>query len=288
MPLPYDSRKNGQPSTYFVGTKDQKDELTRLTIQDRMLTSGMGGPLAEQATPLNCQKVLDVGCGPGAWLLEVAQSSAAQELIGIDISQQMIDYGSTQATRAHLSERVSFLAMDALQTLAFPNAAFDLVNMRLGSSYLRTWDWPRVLGELMRVTRPGGTMRLVDTENGHQSNSRALTAMFALFANALFQAGHSFTDDRTGLVAHLPRLLAQYGYTDIQTKISALEFRTGTPQGRAYYKNLVHMQNVRFFVQKWDSTKGDFDALYQQALQDAQQSDFVATWTIHTIWGIRP
>jgi len=268
--------------------KDQRDELTRLSGQDRMLTAGMGGPLAEQPAPLTFQQVLDVGCGPGAWLMEVAQTSSAQKLIGIDISQQMIDYANAQAARAHLSERVSFQVMDALQPLAFPNATFDLVNMRLGSSYLRTWDWPRVLGEFIRVTRSGGTIRLVDTENGHQSNSRALTGMFALFANALFQAGHSFTDERTGLVSHLPRLLTQYGCTAIQTNISALEFRAGTSQGKAYFKNLVHMQNARFFVQKWDSTKGDFDALYQQALQDAQQSDFVATWTFHTIWGIRP
>lgn len=288
MPTSPEARKNGQPSTYFVSNKHQRDELTRLTVQDAMLTEGMGGPLAEQTLPLAFQHILDIGCGPGRWLMEVAQQSGAQKLVGIDIDQRMIDHARTRAGSAQLGERVTFQVMDALQPLAFPDGIFDLVNMRLGSSYLRTWDWPRVITEIMRVTCAGGTIRLVDTESGHQSNSSALNALFSLLADALFAAGHMFTRERTGLVAHLPRLLERHGCLHLQTRVSPLKFRAGTPQGEAYYNDLVHMQGLRFFIQKWSSNKGDFDTLYQQALQDARQSNFVVTWTFHTIWGIRP
>lgn len=288
MPASHEARHNKQTDTYFVDTRGQREELARLSIQDRMLTEGMGGPLAEQMPPLAFQRVLDIGCGPGGWLMQVAHLPSTLELLGIDINQGMIEYASAQARQAQLAERLRFQVMDALKPLALPTAHFDLVNIRLGSSYLRTWDWPNLLAEAWRVMRPGGTMRLVDTENGHQSNSAALTQLFAMLANALFQAGHSFTSERTGLVAYLPRLLAQQGFTAMQTTISPLEFHAGTSQGDAYYNNLVHMQNLRFFIQKWSNLQGDFEALWQESLQDARQSGFISTWTFHTVWALRP
>jgi hypothetical protein len=35
--------------------------------------------------------------------------------------------------------------MDALRMLVFPDAFFDLVNLRCGCSYVRTWEWPKLL-----------------------------------------------------------------------------------------------------------------------------------------------
>lgn len=50
MPLPSDQRKD-HPSTYFVQDRTNKDERTRVQIQDTMITKEMGGVLPEQADP---------------------------------------------------------------------------------------------------------------------------------------------------------------------------------------------------------------------------------------------
>ena len=57
------------PSTYWVQDRSNKEELTRLRLQDAMLTASMGGVLPEQSDPTIFQHVLDVGCGSGDWLI---------------------------------------------------------------------------------------------------------------------------------------------------------------------------------------------------------------------------
>src|SRR5437764_9490044 len=103
-------------STYVVQErKYKKDELTRLTIQDQILTTAMGGVLAEQTDPTVFRHVLDIACGTGGWLIKAAQTyPTIEKLVGIDISQQMIKYSQTQAEADQLNERVEFHVMDAL------------------------------------------------------------------------------------------------------------------------------------------------------------------------------
>jgi ubiquinone/menaquinone biosynthesis C-methylase UbiE len=104
--------------------------------------------------------VLDVGCGTGNWLIEAAKAYPTMSLlIGIDISAKMVKYACEQAEEQQVNDRVEFHTMDALRLLEFPDKYFDLVNLRLGVSYLRTWDWPKLLQELQRVTRSGGVIR---------------------------------------------------------------------------------------------------------------------------------
>src|SRR5436309_3170447 len=164
MPEHIDPRGQDNPSQYFVEDRSSNPEMVRLIIQDETMTTAMGGPLAEQADPSIFHRVLDVGCGPGGWILEAARLYPEMSFVGIDISWRMIEYARAQAQARKLTDGVEFLVMDALQPLAFPDASFDLVNMRLSSSFMKVEDWPRVLHEFLRVTRSGGIVRVTDTK----------------------------------------------------------------------------------------------------------------------------
>lgn len=65
--LPPLNPKQEHPSTYFVQDRSNQEEFDRLVIQDRMMTTSMGGVLPEQSDPSLFQRVLDVGCGTGGW-----------------------------------------------------------------------------------------------------------------------------------------------------------------------------------------------------------------------------
>jgi ubiquinone/menaquinone biosynthesis C-methylase UbiE len=159
MPEPIDPRGRDNASQYVVEDRNNDAEMIRLMIQDNVVTVGMGGPLAEQPDPALLHRVLDIGCGPAGWILEAVRLYPHMELTGIDISWRMIEYARAQAQARKLTGGIEFLVMDALRPLEFPDVSLDLVNMRFAVSFLLVQDWPR----LLRVTHPGGTIGVTDT-----------------------------------------------------------------------------------------------------------------------------
>lgn len=285
MPSPHDPRKGEQPNTYLVD-KHNPQELTRLTIQDHAITAAMGGVLPEQPESVNFQRVLDVGCGSGSWAIETAQQYPDVTLLGIDISQHMVDYANEQARARHVDDRVEFRVMDALIDLPLQNNTFDLVNMRLGSSFLRTWDWPNVLTGLLRVARSGGVIRITECELGVECASPAVQKFFEMSRCASYRSGHLFTQERSGVTSHLPRLLDQYGVQQVQTKAYTIENRTGTAEGQAFRDDLYYgFQTIRPFLQKWGCSSEDYDAIARQAHNEMRQPDFLALTFLFTAWG---
>jgi SAM-dependent methyltransferase len=73
--------------------------------------------------------VLDIGCGPGGWVLDMAYTHPHLRATGIDISQGMIDYANALA-HANGLDNAQFHVANAIDPLSFPDASFDLVNVR--------------------------------------------------------------------------------------------------------------------------------------------------------------
>ncbi len=286
MPTP--QRKNEQPTTYFVQDRQSKNELFRLAIQDQMITQAMGGVLSEQEAPGSIEHVLDIGCGAGSWIIEAAQTYPGMSLDGIDISPRMVEYAQKIASTQSISDRVTFQVMDALRPLEFPEESFDLVNIRLGSSFMRTWDWPQLLLEMQRVTRPNGIIRIMESGFIDDNTKGAHLQMHASFMCALFHSGHLFEQESTGLTTHLSRMLKQYGAQNVQTKKYDLIYQAGTEGGEAYYENFTHLfQALRPFIQKWGCAPEDYDAIYNQALNEIRQTNFQVKWDFLCAWGIK-
>src|SRR5258708_501579 len=102
-------KKQERPSTYVVQDRQSPEQLTRVTIQDQMITAGMGGILPEQEDPTIFSSVLDVACGTGGWLIEAAKTYPTMiKLVGVDISTSMIEYARSCAEKEQVADRVTF------------------------------------------------------------------------------------------------------------------------------------------------------------------------------------
>ncbi|MBV9231749.1 MAG: methyltransferase domain-containing protein [Chloroflexi bacterium] len=285
MAAPLEPRKNELQSTYFVQDRRNKEELTRITIQDQMITGSMGGVLPEQTDPTIFRRVLDVGCGTGGWAIEAARTYPTMSLVGIDISGKMIDCARERARAEQVAGRVEFHVMDALRALEFPPASFDLVNMRLGVSFTRTWEWSKLLREFQRITRHEGVIRLAEGDE-IESNSPALTQLSHLMFQAFYNAGNVFKLQANGLTSELAPLMKRYGLSNVQTRVRLLTYAAGTSEGQRFAEDMQHLyRTVRPFIQKWARLPEDYEELYQQALIEMQQPDFVANWKFLTFWG---
>ncbi len=276
-------------STYFVQDRSNEEELTRLHIQDQLVTAGMGGVLPEQEDPGRFQRVLDIGCGTGDWLIALAQYvPAGSLLIGADVSHRMVEYARSQAQTAGVADRVEFHVMDALRMLEFPRHYFDLVNQRFGLSYLRTWDWSGLLQEYRRVTRPGGIIRITECDMA-LSSSPAFNILYDLLYNALVRAGHFFFPERDGVTRALEPIMHQAGLLNLQTRIHVLEYHAETTEGQLFAENVKYtFRTGTPFLRKWTQVPSNYESIYQQAIREMQQPDFVATWQLLTAWGTNP
>jgi len=278
-----------QPGTYAGQGVAGGKELRRLQIQDRLVTTGMGGVLPEQSDSTRFERVLDIGCGPGGWLLDVARTfPSITWLIGVDINPKMLDSACAQAKEEHLDDRVEFHQMDALLRLDFPDQFFDLVNERFGVSWLRTWDWPKFLQECQRVVKPGGVIRVTEFDIIEESASPALNQLGAFMIAAFARAGHFFTPERNGVSTQLARLLRQHGLQDVQTCEHVLECRVGTTLGQLFAQDWRQLYRiVAPFLRKWTKVPDDYEEIYQRMLSEIKQPSFVATINLLTAWGTR-
>lgn len=276
------------PSTYFVQDRSNREEMTRLKLQDQLITIAMGGALPEQADPTRFQRVLDIGCGSGGWLLDLAKTyPTCQHLVGIDVSKRMVEYAREHAYDVR-QDHIELHVMDALLLLAFPSGYFDLVNLRFGSSFLRTWEWSKLLLEMLRVCRPTGTVRLTEPAIPTQSSSPTYMLLCRLLQGALSRAGHYFEDTPTSITDHLAGLLHQYGGRHTQSKAHTLTFRAGTPEGQACVDDIRYaFRTIHPFLAKWSCAPPEYDALYQRMCEELQQPDFSATWNLLTAWAVK-
>lgn len=286
QPEPTNPRRE-QASTYFVQDRSNQDELSRLKVQDQMLTAGMGGVLAEQPDPTIFHRVLDVGCGTGNWLIETARTYPTMSLlIGIDISNKMVEFAREQAKAQQVSDRVEFHVMDALRALEFPDNYFDLVNLRLGVGYLRTWDWSKLVQEFQRITRSGGTIRLTDADPGIKNVGQAQARLTGLLVQALSNSGHLFNEKSDSIINELAPLLQRYGLLNVQTRLHTLHYQAGTVEWQHFAEDtrLLFKTLVPFF-RKWAQFPDDYDTIYQQMLDELEQPDSEPVWTLLTAWG---
>lgn len=278
-----------QRGTYFVEDRSNHVEMIRLQIQDQMITDGMGGVLPEQPNPARFQRVLDIGCGTGGWLIETAKTYPTIKLLsGVDISGNAIQYAREQAMIHQVADRVEFHLMDALRMLEFPRHFFDLVNLRYGVSWLRTWEWPKLLQEARRVCRPQGVIRITESDYAMDQCYPALRRLTDLFLHVFYRAGHLFAPEKDGIISHLDRLLLHAGFQNIQTCSHQLEFRAGTLEGQRFIEDvkLIFQTAVPFF-RKWTRLPDNYEELYQQMLQEMQQPSFVTRSILLTAWGRR-
>lgn len=294
MSMPFEPLEPLEPrkdlaSTYFVPDRFNEKEITRLKLQDGLLTHSMGGVLVEQPDPSRLERLLDIGCGPGGWLIETALAySQISLLIGIDISPKVIELANKQARTRQVEKRVEFQHMDALRMLEFPDNFFDLVNQRLAVSWLRTWDWAKLLQECWRVLRPDGVLRLTEINGIVECNSAAQTRLWNLLTQAFDRAGAYFTPGGILFDDILYRLLEQHNFQQIQAHFQTVEYHGRTNEGQLFAEDIKYLfRTIRPYLQKWTRLPDDYEELYQQAITDAEQPGFIATYKLFTICGTK-
>ena len=274
----------------YIFDSESAGEMARLMHQGQLLTRTMGGALAgiDEAEFAQWQQVIDLGCGPGDWVLDVAFEHPAVEVAGVDISRIMVDYANARA-RSQRLVNASFEVMDIRAPLDFPDETFDMVNARYLFAVLRGDEWTTFLKECMRILRPGGILRLTEPIDLGLSSSPALERLSSWFFRLLKQNGYCFSTDATsvGLTHKLPRLLREVGCQNIQQTGYCLDFSGDTDAWKALYRDLevIFTTAQPLFVKAGIATAEEAAEQYQRMLIELHADDFCAVWHYVSMYG---
>lgn len=125
-------------------------EIDRLDLQHYAIGTAIG---VNYLAPLDSpRRILDVGSGTGQWGFEMCAHFPDAEVVGLDL-----DHGKPNAPANY-----RFVRGDLRDGLPFGDDQFDFVHQRLMFVAIPAAGWPSLVAELVRVTRSGGWVELVE------------------------------------------------------------------------------------------------------------------------------
>ncbi|KAI7859115.1 S-adenosyl-L-methionine-dependent methyltransferase [Circinella umbellata] len=156
--------------------------------------------------------VLDIGCGPGAWTMEMASLFPKATFIGID--QDQFFPQDIKPKNCHF--RPYNIEQDG-GSLPFPDNSIDYIYQRDMNWVLTTDLWKNLMSEYMRVLKPGGWVELVEPDLETQSSLPNECLM-----NDKILEGMIRRQQNPYMARHLSTLLASNGFRRVQSQFQSL------------------------------------------------------------------
>ncbi len=150
------------------------------------------------------RKMLDVATGTGDFALESLRILKPDHIIGIDISQGMLDIALKKIEERSLSDRFRVEVGDA-ENLSFESNSFDAVTVAFG---VRNFENLQIgLNEICRVLKPGGRAVILEFSNPKAFPIKQLYRFYS--KHILPRIGKIFSKDNRAYT-YLPESISQF------------------------------------------------------------------------------
>ena len=113
----------------------------------------------KQLRALDPKSVLDVATGTADMAILASKLLKADKIVGIDISEGMLEIGKKKIERLGLQQRIELLKGDS-ETIIFNSNSFDAVTVAFGVRNFQ--DLELGLSEIKRVLKPGGKLIVLE------------------------------------------------------------------------------------------------------------------------------
>jgi len=254
-------------------------EINRLDFQHYLLRYAFRG---NYAAPISRpSSILDVGTGTGRWAREMAVQFPQARVVGLDIVPPRADAERSTDLRP---PNYHFVQGNVLEGLRFADASFDYVHMRLMVLALPAEQWPFVVGELVRVTRPGGWVESVEY-GGEQQGGPAITQLIRWGTQASALRGID-----TAYSTKVGELLHAAGLQHVHTR--EIDLPLGAYGGRVGVMNGVDLLNAMkalgsLYVTQGIATAEEFRLTIQAAQAEVESPQYRAVSPFYIAYGQR-
>lgn len=261
----------------YVLPKDM-GEVNRLDFQHYMMRFGLRGNFAAPiGTP---DSILDVGSGTGRWAIEMAELFPQAKVVGFDVAQPSTDERPARDKRA---PDYTFVAGNVLEGLPFADASFAYVHQRYMIGAIPRDHWPHEVAELVRVTRPGGWVEVVEA-GVSQGGGPGLQTVDSWVASVLARRN---LDIHLG--AQLETFLREAGLRDVVVRnvhlpLGAYGGRVGQLVETDYFAAVQAMRAP--VVTLGIATEADYENTVKAAREEVSQGRCV--FPVYVVYGKRP
>ncbi|MBR1681936.1 MAG: bifunctional demethylmenaquinone methyltransferase/2-methoxy-6-polyprenyl-1,4-benzoquinol methylase UbiE [Bacteroidaceae bacterium] len=175
--------------------------------------------------PFAPQTILDIATGTGDFAILAAQRLDPDRIIGVDISEGMMDVGREKVKAAGLDHVIYFMKDDST-ALSFDRGTFDAVTVAYGARNFA--DLEAGLSEMCRVLKPGGHLMLVELTTPPRFPMKQL---FWIYSKVIMSVIGRLVSHDDSAYTYLPRsmeafpqaerlvpLLRHCGFSDVRFK----------------------------------------------------------------------
>ncbi|CAG8634102.1 3760_t:CDS:2 [Ambispora leptoticha] len=148
---------NLSSSVYFLANDDE--EAYRLSRYHDAIKDIWEGPFNSPVEEKLRQgaRIVDIGCGSGIWILDMARQYPNSNFVGIDISPILPTEG--------LPSNVKFIQYNMVDGLPFEDSSFDLVHQKFMVGAFTEVQWKeKVIPELIRLVRSDGWIEILEAD----------------------------------------------------------------------------------------------------------------------------
>jgi ubiquinone/menaquinone biosynthesis C-methylase UbiE len=222
--------------------------------------------------------VLDVGCGPGIDTVALARRiGRAGRVVGIDHDEAMVSQAIARADEAGVAAWVEHRVGTAT-ALDLPDDSFDAVRSERLFQHLA--DPAPALAEMIRVTRPGGRVVVVDTDWGSHSADCADVSVERALPRTLAET--SLANGYSG--RQLYRLMKRAGLAQVDVTTFPLQFTD-----YAFWRTIARTDEVEANAVAEGAVIRDALAPWRDRMSEAgHDGAFFATVNMVLASGIKP
>jgi ubiquinone/menaquinone biosynthesis C-methylase UbiE len=164
-PAPLTEQRTYLDDAPYLLPKDALEDQ-RLNYQHHVLYKTISNHYLAPISPTTAT-MLDVGTGTGIWPVDMAALFPHAHIVGVDVSLASLP--------SPLPTTCLFVQANILKGLPFPDQQFDFTHQRFLVAAIPALHWPAVVRELVRVTRPGGWVELLEIGDTIQNAGPATT-----------------------------------------------------------------------------------------------------------------
>mgnify|MGYP005841126801 CR=1 FL=1 len=151
--------KKQQVETMFDNISSNYDGLNRVISFG--IDQSWRKKVIKMVADTQAKHVIDIATGTGDLAIALAKSDA-EKVIGIDISNGMLDVGRKKINAQKLSEKIEMVQADS-ENLPYKDNTFDAATVAFGVRNFEDLD--KGLSEICRVLKPGGIFVVLETSN---------------------------------------------------------------------------------------------------------------------------